>query len=104
MLLLKCNFHLQRSAAFVAILRSLREIKLTIMLRRSFIQNTALSFGALTFAQQNLLSSLFEDPWKITMLRNDVGIFTERGGTIAFLLTKKGIAVVDSQFEEQSKH
>ncbi len=74
------------------------------MLRRQFIQNTALSFGALTFAQQNLLSSLFEDPWKITMLRNDVGIFTERGGTIAFLLTKKGIAVVDSQFEEQSKH
>lgn len=38
------------------------------------------------------------------MLRNDIGIFTERGGTIAFLLSKKGIVVVDSQFPDQSKH
>jgi cyclase len=72
--------------------------------RRSFIQNAALTFGALTLVQQNLLAGLFEDPWKITMLRNDVGIFSERGGTIGFLLTKKGIAVVDSQFPDTSKH
>jgi cyclase len=74
------------------------------MNRRSFIQNSALTFGALTLVQQNLLAGLFEDPWKIKMLRNDVGIFTERGGTIGFLLTKKGIAVVDSQFPDTSKH
>ncbi len=74
------------------------------MNRRSFLQNSALTIGALTLAQQNLLSSLFEDPWKITMLRNDVGIFEEKGGTIAFLLSKKGMVVVDSQFPEQSKH
>ena len=74
------------------------------MLRRSFIQNSALAFGALTMAQQKLLSGFFEDPWKITMLRNEIGIFTEKGGTIAFLLSKKGIVVVDAQFPEQSKH
>jgi cyclase len=74
------------------------------MNRRLFIQNSALTFGALTLVQQNLLAGLFEDPWKIKMLRNDVGIFTERGGTIGFLLTKKGIAVVDSQFPDTSKH
>jgi glyoxylase-like metal-dependent hydrolase (beta-lactamase superfamily II) len=74
------------------------------MNRRTFIQNSALTFGALTLVQQNLLSSFFEDPWKITMLRNDVGIFEERGGTIAFLLSKKGMVVVDSQFPDQSKH
>ena len=74
------------------------------MNRRSFLQNSALTVGALTLAQQNLLSSFFEDPWKITMLRNDVGIFEEKGGTIAFLLSKKGIVVVDAQFPEQSKH
>ena len=72
------------------------------MHRRSFLQSSALAFGALTLAQQKLLTCLFEDPWKITMLRNDVGIFTEKGGTIAFLLSKKGIVVVDSQFPEQS--
>ena len=74
------------------------------MHRRSFIQNTALTFGALTLAQQNLLSSFFEDPWKIKMLTDNLGIFTEKGGTIAFLLAKKEIVVVDSQFPEQSKH
>ena len=74
------------------------------MNRRSFIQNSALTIGALTLTQKNLLASFFEDPWKITMLRNDVGIFTERGGTIAFLLSKKGIVIVDSQFPDQSKH
>lgn len=74
------------------------------MHRRTFLQNSALTFGALTVARQNLLSSLFEDPWKIKMLTNDLGIFTEKGGTIAFLLAKKEIVVVDAQFPEQSKH
>lgn len=38
------------------------------------------------------------------MLNDRVGIFTEKGGTIAFLLTKKGIAVVDSQFPDTAPH
>ena len=73
------------------------------MNRRSFLQNSAFTFGALTLAQENILTSLFQQTWKITMLRNDIGIFTERGGTIAFLLSKKGIVVVDAQFPDQSK-
>jgi cyclase len=75
-----------------------------LMHRRTFIKNSALTFGALTLVQQQLLAGLFEDPWKIQMLRGEVGIFTERGGTIAFLLSKKGIVVVDSQFPDQAKH
>jgi cyclase len=74
------------------------------MLRRQFIQSSALTFGALVLSQQKILASLFQDPWKIKMLRDNVGIFTEKGGTIGFLLSKKGIVVVDSQFPEQSKH
>lgn len=74
------------------------------MNRRSFMHQSAFAFGALTLAQKGILSFLFEDPWKITMLTNDIGIFEERGGTIAFLLSKKGIVVVDSQFPDQSKH
>jgi glyoxylase-like metal-dependent hydrolase (beta-lactamase superfamily II) len=38
------------------------------------------------------------------MLRDDIGIFTEKGGTIAYLLSKKGIVVVDSEFPEQAQH
>ena len=74
------------------------------MHRRTFIQNSALTIGALTLVQKNILSSFFEDPWKIKMLTTDIGIFSEKGGTIGFLLSKKGIVVVDSQFPDQSKH
>jgi glyoxylase-like metal-dependent hydrolase (beta-lactamase superfamily II) len=38
------------------------------------------------------------------MLTDKVGIFTERGGTILFLLEKNEIVVVDAQFPDQSKH
>ena len=42
--------------------------------------------------------------YNIRMLRNDVGIFTERGGTIAFLLSKDGIVVIDAQFPDTAQH
>lgn len=80
------------------------------MNRRSFIQNTAFSLGALSLTQQKIFSAWYhsksarQQTWKITMLTNDIGIFTERGGTIAFLLSKKGWVVVDAQFPEQSQH
>jgi cyclase len=74
------------------------------MNRRKFIHSSAFAFGALTLSQQKMFASFFEDPWKIQSLRSDVSIFTERGGTIAFLLSKKGTVVVDAQFPDQSKH
>lgn len=74
------------------------------MNRRSFLQNTALTLGALTIAQQKIFSAFLQQPWKITMLTNEIGIFSERGGTIAFLLSKKGIVVVDAQFPDTAPH
>jgi len=74
------------------------------MNRRTFLTQTALSAGALTLLQKDILTALFQEPWKISMLTDDIGVFTERGGTILFYLSKKGIAVVDSQFPDQSKH
>jgi len=74
------------------------------MNRRSFLHSSTLTLGALTLAQQKIFATMFDEPWKIKMLRGDIGVFTEKGGTIAFLLSKKGIVVVDSQFPEQSQH
>jgi glyoxylase-like metal-dependent hydrolase (beta-lactamase superfamily II) len=74
------------------------------MNRRSFIQNTALTFGALTLTQQKIFSAFLQQAWKIKMLTDDLGIFSERGGTIAFLLAKKEIIVVDAQFPETAPH
>lgn len=74
------------------------------MHRRSFLRNTGFTIAALTLAQKNILSALFEDPYKLTMLTKRIGIFSEKGGTIAFYIGKTEIVVVDSQFPEQSKH
>jgi len=74
------------------------------MNRKSFLQSTALTLGALAF-QKSLLAGLLNQPaWKIKMLTADIGIFTERGGTILFYLSKEGIVVVDTQFPDQSNH
>lgn len=74
------------------------------MHRRQFIHNGAFTVGSLALADQQILKAFFEDPWKIKMLTDNIGIFTEKGGTIAFLLSDEGIVVVDSQFPDQSKH
>jgi len=72
------------------------------MQRRTFLRNSSL--GAFALSNQKLFSSFFQDPWKMKMLRNDIGVFTEKGGTIAYLSSKKGMVVVDSEFPEQSQH
>ena len=74
------------------------------MHRRSFLQNSALTFGALTFGHKNFLKLLIEDPWKINMLTDEIGVFTERGGTIAFHFSKEGITVIDAQFPDTAPH
>lgn len=75
------------------------------MNRRNFIQASSLTLGALTLSGKELLAAMLaENPYKMKDLRGGVGVFTERGGTIAYLITSKGLAVVDSQFPEQSNH
>ena len=75
------------------------------MHRRQFLRNTALTAGLLSFPARNLLAGIIDDPpYKIKMLRNDIGIFTEQGGTIGFYLSKEGIIVVDSEFPDPAKH
>ena len=75
------------------------------MNRRSFVKNTGFVFGAIPLLRKDWINRFLQDnPYKMKMLRNDVGIFTEKGGTIAYYLSKKNIAVVDAEFPEQSKH
>ncbi len=75
------------------------------MQRRSFIRHTSLTLASLAFLSNKTISQLLADPaWKIKMLTKEIGVFTEKGGTILFMLSKDGIVVVDSQFPEQSQH
>lgn len=71
--------------------------------------NSGIVLGALSLNSFSGLASVFSvDPFKTRMLTQNLGIFSEKGGTIAFLVPEKGsqdgIVVVDSQFVEPAKH
>ena len=75
------------------------------MQRRSFIKNTAFSMGALALLNQSSLAQFLAAPaWKIKMLTAEIGIFSEKGGTILFMITKKGVVVIDAQFPDTAQH
>ncbi len=75
------------------------------MQRRTFIRNTGITIAGLALLNKQSAAAFFAQPaFKIKMLTDDIGVFTERGGTILFFISKKGIVVVDSQFPEQSQH
>jgi cyclase len=75
------------------------------MQRRNFLFNTAISAGALTLFSKSSMASLLTDPaYQFKPLRSNMGIFTENGGTIAWLSNKEGIVVVDAEFPEPANH
>jgi len=75
------------------------------MERRNFIKQSALAMALLSlyktdvFARQELLRAYNFKP-----LRNNVGIFTEQGGTIGWLNSPGGFVVVDAQFPASALH
>lgn len=75
------------------------------MQRRSFLRNAGLTAGVMALSSKDLLAAFMQQPaYKIKMLRGDIGIFTERGGTIGFYQSTEGYAVIDSQFPDPAKH
>ena len=74
------------------------------MLRRNFLRTSAITTGLLTLSSRELMAFFADPVYKVTMLTDNIGIFTERGGTIAFMLSNEGTVVVDTQFPDQSKH
>lgn len=75
------------------------------MHRRSFVKNTAFTLGALSLLSPSSFARMLQDPaWKIKMLTKEIGIFTEKGGTILFMIGKNGVVVVDSQFPDSAAH
>lgn len=74
--------------------------------RRNFIQKSLFATAGISLVQQNLLANIFsyQMAYKMTPLRNNIGYFTERGGTIGWMVSKNGIVVIDTQFPDQSNH
>jgi glyoxylase-like metal-dependent hydrolase (beta-lactamase superfamily II) len=75
------------------------------MQRRNFLINTSLTVTGLALFNKQLAASFFNQPaFKITMLTDDIGVFTEKGGTILFYIAKKDVMVVDAQFPDSAQH
>ena len=75
------------------------------MQRRTFIRNSSAVLAVLALFSNKTIAQFIADPsWNIKMLTDDIGVFTEKGGTILFMISKEGIVVVDAQFPETSQH
>jgi len=75
------------------------------MQRRRFLTNSILSAGVLALGSRPSFASWLAQPaYQFKPLRNNVGIFAEQGGTIAWLVNKEGIAVVDAEFPAPAQH
>lgn len=70
--------------------------------RRRFVK---IATGGLAASALPPFSFLPKGPWRadFQLLRRNVGIFTERGGTIGWLVQGEGILVVDSQYPDTAE-
>lgn len=75
------------------------------MQRRQFIQNSALAMAVLSLYKTDAFANTaLARAYQFKSLRNDVGIFTEKGGTIAWLNGSSGFVAIDSQFPDTAPH
>ncbi|MEW6653132.1 MAG: MBL fold metallo-hydrolase [Bacteroidota bacterium] len=72
--------------------------------RKDFLKTGALLSGGLFLGTNKLLADVQAQTYSIKVLRNNIGIFTERGGTIGWYATSDGVVVVDSQYPETAKN
>ena len=74
--------------------------------RRSFLTVSAATPLAIAIGKESALRAWQQQPAPIkavfTPIRNDIGYFTGRGGTIGYLINKDGVAVVDSQYMDSA--
>ena len=67
------------------------------MKRRNFLSSSALTLAAMGFSKYSFAA--FADPaYQFKPLRRNMGMFSEQGGTIAWLSNPDGIVVVDAEF------
>jgi glyoxylase-like metal-dependent hydrolase (beta-lactamase superfamily II) len=72
------------------------------MKRRAFIQSSSVGISAIALPSWLSLPECLN--WHMQPLRRNVGVFTEKGGTIGWLIQPNGIVVIDSQWKEQAGH
>lgn len=72
--------------------------------RKDFIKSSSILLGGLFLGGSKLIDALQDDMKGFRNIRDNIGIFTERGGTILWYVANEGIAIVDAQFPESAKN
>lgn len=72
------------------------------MERRSFLQTSGIVLPFSTLPSWINLFAL--SAYEMKLLRRNVGIFSEKGGTIGWLIQPDSIVIVDAQYPEQAGH
>lgn len=72
-----------------------------MMRRRHFLQNSSLAASAIALPGWAKLLNI--SAYEMIIMRRNVGIFIDKGGTIGFLLQPDGNVVVDSQWKDQAQ-
>lgn len=72
------------------------------MERRSFMKASGMTISMSVMPAWMQLLNM--DPFEMKNIRRNVGYFTEKGGTIGWLIHEKSIIIIDAQFPEQAGH
>lgn len=72
--------------------------------RRTFLKSTGLLTGLAISSKSNLLKALTQSSGNFKVIKDNIGIFTERGGTIGWFVSDDVVIAIDSQFPETAKH
>ncbi len=76
-----------------------------IINRRSFIKSSSFLLGAMLYPGKNMLGSISHFYFAgIKEIRPNIGIYTERGGTIGWFISDDAVVVIDSQFPDTVEH
>jgi glyoxylase-like metal-dependent hydrolase (beta-lactamase superfamily II) len=72
--------------------------------RKSFLKTSALIAGGAALSGNKLLASLLQDDKRLQIIRDNYGIYTEKGGSIGWYINDDALIVVDTQFTDTAKN
>lgn len=72
--------------------------------RRSFLKSSSLIMGGMVLGNNDFFSKILHKPADLKQLRDTVGIYNEKGGTIGYYVNDGMVVVIDSQFPDSVKN
>ena len=73
--------------------------------RRTFLKSSSILFGGLALQGHKSIENLiFADKNKLSEIRNSIGTYNEKGGTIGWYVEGDTVIVIDSQFPDSAKN